>query len=114
METEVTSRGPGRPPKPKLVRVRLRHGYVPSVFPEDRQPVGDILPKAAAGSVIDLPEDEARALVKAQKAELVFDGEDLDWMTEPEKRAREDAEERRRLKERLAMLYAQKMAEVGR
>jgi hypothetical protein len=109
---EDEKRGPGRPAKPKLTTVKLLKGYVPSHFPEDRKPTNDVLPKAAAGSIIEVPEDEAREMVKRRIAELTFDGEALDWMSSKEKRERDAAAERKALNERLATIYAQKMANL--
>lgn len=103
-------RGPGRPPKPKMARVRLLHGYVPSVYPDGIAPEGGVLPKAASGSVIDVPEDEAKRIVGCRVAELAFPDDELDWMSEQEKRERKTEAERVAMKQRLAMLYAQKMA----
>lgn len=66
---EEEKRGPGRPPKsetsPKMRTVRLLKGYWPHGNPDT-----SILAKKNAGEVLDLPDDEARALVESKLAEL--------------------------------------------
>jgi hypothetical protein len=59
--TEI-SRGPGRPPAPKPVRVTLNRGYWPKNGGEPLK----------SGDVVELPADEARVLVDLGKAVVAF------------------------------------------
>ncbi len=112
--TEET-RGPGRPAKPKLVKIKLLKGYVPHHIPADKMPRKEeleqgVLPKAAAGSVIEELEDPAKALVRRRGAEVAFDDEPLDWMSPREKKAREFAAQRNALERRTAEIAASRQA----
>lgn len=109
------ARGPGRPAKPKLVKIKLLLGYVPLNIPDERKPSkadwdAGVRPKAAAGSIIEEYEQAARPLINSRVAELVFDDDELLWMTNAEKKAREDRRTREALEHRAAQVYAQKVA----
>ena len=112
--TEET-RGPGRPAKPKLIKIRLNRGYVPHHIPAERMPSKEdleqgVLPKAAAGSVIEELENTAKDLVRRRVAELAFDDEPLDWMSTREKKKREDESLRNALERRTAEIAASRQA----
>jgi hypothetical protein len=62
--TEI-SRGPGRPPAPKPVRIVLKRGYWPA----------DASDPLKAGDVAELPAAEARRLVDLGKATVAFPGD---------------------------------------
>lgn len=109
------TRGPGRPAKPRLLKLKLLKGYVPHHIPEDRMPSKEdlaqgVLPKAAAGSIIEELEDPAKALVRRRGAELAFDDDKLDWMSPREKKAREEAAQRDALERRSSEIAASRQA----
>lgn len=54
MQSSEEKRGPGRPPKPRTLPVKLIKGYWPASKPG----------KCLAGDEIELPADEARAAVE--------------------------------------------------
>lgn len=104
---------------PEMTKVRLLRGYVPSHIPEHilktipKASLEDgLLPKAAPGSVIEVPGDEARDIVRKRIAEVAFSDDNLEWTTPAEKKAREDAEQRQALQELQARIYSEKLAQI--